>query len=157
MKYMYFLQTLRDVPLGYNFSIYTYGPFDPDVLSDLDTVEAIGAVKSTTVSFAGGYGYRIQATEGSIRIKQESDEFLTRHKGDIEWLIREFGGLNSADLELASTVVYVDQEFKDMGIMNDSANLIGVVNEIKPHFTRVQVEDSFNALREKGLLTSLAA
>ena len=34
MKYMYFLQTLRGVQLGYNFSMYSYGPFDADVLSD---------------------------------------------------------------------------------------------------------------------------
>jgi len=40
MKYMYFLQTLRGVQLGYNFSMYSYGPFDADVLSEyclLDT------------------------------------------------------------------------------------------------------------------------
>ena len=34
MKCLYFLQTVHRVPLGYHFGLYTYGPFDSDVLSD---------------------------------------------------------------------------------------------------------------------------
>ena len=49
MKYMYFLQTLRAVPLGYNFSMYSYGPFDSDVLADLSTAEAMNLVSSSQV------------------------------------------------------------------------------------------------------------
>jgi hypothetical protein len=34
MKCLYFLQTVRRVPLGYHFGLYIDGPFDSDVLSD---------------------------------------------------------------------------------------------------------------------------
>jgi len=84
MKYMYFLQTLRHVQLGYNFTIYTYGPFDSDVLSDLSTAEAMGIVTSEPISFAGGYGYRIRASEGAASIKREANAFLAQHKEDID-------------------------------------------------------------------------
>src|SRR5579872_1325193 len=60
MKYMYFLQTLRGVPLGYNFSLYSYGPFDSDVLADLSSAEVLKIVEITPVEFPGGYGYRIR-------------------------------------------------------------------------------------------------
>src|SRR5579864_5148815 len=60
MKYMYFLQTLRGVPLGYNFTMYSYGPFDSDVLSDLSSGEGMNVVTSTPVVFSGGYGYQIR-------------------------------------------------------------------------------------------------
>ena len=35
MKYMYLLQTVRGLPLNYRFTLYSYGPFDADVLVDL--------------------------------------------------------------------------------------------------------------------------
>ena len=157
MKYLYFLQTMRSAPLGYDFSMYSYGPFDSDVLSDLSTAEAMNLVSSTPVSFAGGYGYRIQSAEGAKRIKEDARDFLSIYSQDIDWVIREFGSLNSADLELASTVVYVDREFREIGVIGETAELVGLVNEIKPHFRREQVEKSFESLRMKGLLVSVSA
>jgi hypothetical protein len=56
MKYCYFVQTLRRVPLGYSFSLYSYGPFDSDVLADLDVTESMGGVKTEVVYHTGGYG-----------------------------------------------------------------------------------------------------
>jgi hypothetical protein len=50
MKYCYFLQALRGVPLGYNFSLYSYGPFDAAVLSDLGDAEALGLAPRYQVS-----------------------------------------------------------------------------------------------------------
>jgi len=155
MKYMYFLQTLRNVPLGYSFSIYSYGPFDSDVLSDLSMAESMSLVSSTPVSFAGGYGYRIQAAPGAARLKEEARDFLSKHKEDIDWLFREFGGLNSAELELASTIVFVDREFDEIGVPDLTTELIACVNEIKPHFSRDQIEKSVESLRRKEILTSV--
>jgi uncharacterized protein len=155
MKYMYFLQTLRNVPLGYNFTIYSYGPFDSDVLADLSTAEALGAVRSTAVSFQGGYGYRIEATPTAERLKLRENSFLTQYDKDISWVIQEFGGLNSAELELASTIVYVDRELEETGNPEGKAGLIGLVNDIKSHFSRAQVERTFDLLQNKGLIVSI--
>ena len=43
MKLAYFRQTVKEVPLGYNFRLYTYGPYDGDVLTDLSQAEAMRA------------------------------------------------------------------------------------------------------------------
>ena len=157
MKYMYFLQSLRGVPLGYSFSMYSYGPFDSDVLADLSTAESMDLVSSIPVSFSGGYGYRIQASNRAEKMKEQARDFLAKHQEDIAWVLNEFGALNSAELELASTVVYVDRELHDIGLTDERAQLVGVVNEIKPHFRREQVERSVESLRNRGLLISLAA
>ena len=119
------------------------------------TAEAMNIVCSTQVSFAGGYGYRIQQAAGAPRIKQDANGFLSQHKADIDWLLKEFGGLNSGELELASTIIYVDREFNDLQVHSEPAFLVGVVNEIKPRFSRECVETSFNSLFEKGLLVSV--
>src|ERR1700674_384358 len=36
MKLAYFLTIVRDVPLGYRFTLYSYGPSDSSVLQDVD-------------------------------------------------------------------------------------------------------------------------
>ena len=36
MKFCYFLQSLRGVPLSYRFTLYSYGPFDSDVLQQFN-------------------------------------------------------------------------------------------------------------------------
>ncbi len=75
MKYCYFLQVLRGVPLGYRFSLYSYGPFDSDVLSDLDSTESIGGVTSFVEYFPSGYGYRIVPGERSKAVKCLGEHF----------------------------------------------------------------------------------
>ena len=63
MKLCYFLQEVKNVPLGYHFTLYSYGPFDSDVLSSLGTAETLKAISSETVYYAGGYGYQIKKGE----------------------------------------------------------------------------------------------
>src|ERR1035438_8492020 len=63
MKLCYFLQVLKGVPFGYRFTLYSYGPFDSNVLADLGTAESLGAVHSTVAYYSGGYGYNIQKAE----------------------------------------------------------------------------------------------
>ena len=155
MKYLYFLQVLRKVPLGYGFSMYSYGPFDSNVLSDLSIAESLNLVCSATVSFSGGYGYRISPAAGAEGIKREAREFLERYREDIEWVISEFRELNSAELELASTIVYVDKELEDVGLPDARANLVSLVNDIKPHFGFERIERTVDLLQRKGILASI--
>lgn len=154
MKYMYFLQTLRNVPLGYHFSMYSYGPFDSDVLSDLSSAEAMHIVSSVPVSFSGGYGYRIQASDNAQAAKQESDKFISEHEDDVEWLFSKFGGMTSADLELASTIIYVDREFYGERKRFEPEEIVARVREIKPHFSQQQIEKSFDSLFRNELIIS---
>ncbi|MGH9616745.1 MAG: hypothetical protein ACRD28_08380 [Acidobacteriaceae bacterium] len=154
MKYMYFLQTLRGVPLGYHFSMYSYGPFDSEVLSDLSSAEAMNIVSSMPVSFSGGYGYRIQASRNAQAAKQESGKFISQHENDVEWLFSKFGGMTSAELELASTIIYVDREFYGERKRFEPEQIVARVREIKPHFSQEQVQKSFDSLFDKGLITS---
>jgi uncharacterized protein len=154
MKYMYFLQTVRGMPLGYRFSMYSYGPFDSDVLSDLSSAEMLKIVDVAPVEFSGGYGYRIRPGARAEFAKANAGEFLTDHRADIDWLFSTFGALNSAELELASTIVYVDREFaqrKQQGAVSDIA---ARVNEIKPHFTRGQIKGFVDQLLRQDVLTS---
>jgi hypothetical protein len=154
MKYMYFLQTLRGVPLGYQFSMYSYGPFDSDVLADLSAAEASHIVDVTTVEFPGGYGYRIRPGSRAGEAKNNAYQFLEAHRDDVEWLFESFGSFNSAELELAGTIVYVDLELAESGLTGTLDELLSRVKEIKPHFTSDQIQAFTDALLTKGVLSS---
>ena len=148
MKFMYFLQTLRDVPLGYRFTLYSYGPFDSDVLSDLGEAELLGFVNSEVVDYAGGYGYVIRADRPSSK-----SESLTAYEDDIGWVIKEFGSDNSADLELASTIVFADREQAPHS--QSIENLASRVHQVKPHFKLPRIMQRIEDLTRRGLLKSI--
>lgn len=148
MKFMYFLQTLRDVPLGYRFGLHSYGPFDSDVLSDLGEAELLGYVNSEVKDYPGGYGYEITGTDPS-----SESEFLDEYEDDIGWVIKEFGPGNSADLELSSTIVFADREERPSS--HSIEDLASLVHQVKPHFSKARIIRRIERLNEKGLLESI--
>lgn len=156
MKYCYFLQVVKGVPLGYRFSLYSYGPFDSEVLSDLGTAESLGSVDSSVVYFPGGYGYRIKPGTHAEKTIQLGSNFLSEHRADLDWLRREFGGWSPGDLELSSTLVYSDREAEDAGERLTVLQLSKRVNELKPRYPLSRIVDMATSLQQKGLLNSIA-
>lgn len=155
MKLCYFLQEVKGVPLGYRFTIYSYGPFDSDVLSDLSTAVSLGAIKSTVVYNSVGYGYELEPGDYAEVIKQAGEIFLSEHRTDIDWVIKEFSQKSASDLELESTAVFVDRETKALGEQIAISDLADKVHRLKPHFKKDYIEDRAKALNESGLLSSI--
>jgi hypothetical protein len=152
MKFCYFLQTLRGVPLGYNFSLYSYGPFDSAVLSDLGDAEALGILKEDLAVYPTGYGYRISPTVPDEKINNLGGALLSKYRADVDWVINEFGNLSAAQLELLSTIVYADREASRSGETVLVAELARRVREVKPHFTADHILRDTESLRTKDLL-----
>jgi hypothetical protein len=157
MKFCYLLQTLRRVPLGYHFTLYCYGPFDADVLSDLDAAEALGVVTSSVVPYPGGYGYNIRPTGEVAHVERWAGEFLRRYDTEIGWVLAEFGNLGAVDLELTSTIVYVDFEAARRRETLSRAELARRVQDVKPRFPEPQICGWVELLSQKRLLSSLPA
>lgn len=157
MKLCYFLQTLRNVPLGYRFTLYSYGPFDASVLSDLSSAEALGGIESKTVLYSGGYGYEISPATKRGRVKALAPSFIKKYGSDIKWVIERFGKFGSADLELLSTIIYVDHESARAKAKQAADTLAERVQEIKPHFKKSYVQKKVEYLEEQHFLRSLKA
>ena len=152
MKLCYFLQVVKGVPLGYRFTLYSYGPFDSNVLADLGTAESLGALNSTVVYHSGGYGYNIQkAARGDSALAGGAD-FLAEHRAALDWVIAEFGNLTSANLELESTIVFADREAFRNRETPALEELARRVREIKPHFQVASILEHAIRLYDKGLL-----
>jgi uncharacterized protein len=155
MKYCYFLQTLRRVPLGYSFTLYSYGPFDSDVLADLDFAETLGAVKTNIEYYPGGYRYRVKPGDRTEAAKKRSQPFLGQHEADIDWVVAQFGNLSAAQLELASTIVYCDREAIVRCEQLSLDRLTQYVRDVKPRFSPTEIEGMVLDLRGRGVLKSV--
>lgn len=157
MKLAFLLQTERGVPLGYNFRLYTYGPYDGDVLDDLGQAEAMEAVESSLVAYPGGYGYEFSPGPESDRVRSMAGPDLQGYRDDLSWALSEFGGRSAADLELLSTIVYADRESLGRRQSISADELCRQVREIKPRFSEEYVQASIRSLRDRGMLRSLGA
>lgn len=154
MKWLYFLKVIRKAPLPYSFRLYTYGPYDGDVLDDLRYAEALGAVESALVAYPGGRGYEYQQGPKASDIENRASEFLARNKDSVDWVLQEFGHRSAGDLEMSSTIVYVDQSLAQRGARTGFADLAKQVNAIKPHLAPEAIESEARALLNLGVLSA---
>jgi hypothetical protein len=153
MKLAYFLQVVKRVPLGYNFRMYTYGPFESDVLNDLGQAETLHAVQSRLHS-QGGYGYEFSAGTGREAIRAKAGPELAKYDEAIEWALAEFGAKSAADLELLSTIIYADRDACRQHDVLPFLELRRQVKSIKPRFSDEYIMRNIESLAEKGMLSA---
>jgi hypothetical protein len=156
MKLAFLLQTVKGLPLGYDFRLYTYGPFDSDVLNDLGLAESFGAVKSQLITFPAGYGYEFTPGPASETLKAKVAQELAKYREEIQWALDEFGRKSAAELELLTTIIYADREAVRQHQRIISQELGRRVKEVKPHFSEEHISQHIRDLAVKGLLQALA-
>jgi uncharacterized protein YwgA len=155
MKYLYILQTVKSVPLGYRFQLYVYGPYDAMVISDLVTAEVWEAVKEELIPYSDGYGYQIRPGDQNKKLLDSAKEFLGKHQKAIEWVVKNFSSFTAAKLELIGTIVWADQEAKRSGTSRTEEELIKLVLEIKPRFLRSEAEEIVKHLKRLKVLQAI--
>lgn len=153
-KIVYLLQELGNVSTNYHFSLYTHGPFTAQLLGDLDLVEALGAVKVQYVP-AGYGGYQISPSTELKAIRDKVPEFLDENRDAIDKVVDEFGEFSAKELELRSTIVYLDRETKRSKKSLDRSGFIGLVKKIKPRFSEETIEKALVKLEKNNYLKSL--
>jgi hypothetical protein len=155
-KLAYLLQSVKGVPLGYHFGLHTYGPFDSDVLHDLAAAESLGIVKSQMVVFPSGYGYEFSPGDKQDVVRSRVADRLAEYQPAIQWALEEFGHEKAADLELISTIIYVDREAGAEQRELSGPDLGRRVKDIKPRFSDDYIAKRIQELADKGLLIATA-
>ena len=146
MKYAYLLQTLQGVPLGYRFRLYNYGPYDEDVLTDVRMATNAGTLKSTLVTYSKGYGYEFELGEQFEKSEGNIATAVADYEQEINWLMDEFGDESAARLELISTIFFA---LCDKTRRREKKELVNVVHEIKPHFSKETIDTTIDELSAK--------
>ena len=110
VKWLFLLKALRRVPLTYDFRLHTYGPFDGNVLEDVQYAEFLGILERDPEDRKNaryGMARSTSVQRPGHRIAAQASEFVNQHRDAIDWVVREFGQYAAPDLEVASTLVYV--------------------------------------------------
>jgi len=155
MKLFYFLQELKGIPLGYDFRLFNYGPFDSEVLSDLSSACGLGTVVEDTVLYPSGYGYAIKPGPQADRFEGDLATEGNVLRSQVDLVVREFGAFSASELELRSTVLFVDREFAGGGQEATINEIVERVRQIKPHFDTTTICERVMDMAEKGHLRNL--
>jgi hypothetical protein len=157
MKLAYLLQTLKGLPLGYDFRLHTYGPFDSDVLNDLAYCESLGAVKSELVRFesGSGYGYEFAPGKNQQFVSQRAGQAASEYSAAVQWALQEFGQRTAAELEVVTTIIYADREAAQRTKQLSVEDLAREVRAVKPRYTQQYITAKIEELKSMGLLVAL--
>jgi uncharacterized protein YwgA len=149
-KHVYFLQSIHDVDVGYDFRLHTYGPFSQQILSDLDALEFIDGVDITYDSSVNGY--RIKAGPNADSVVSEAEDFLEEASDSIDVVLEDFGQLNAKELELRATIVFAERDFQSRTGAPKHDELASKVSSIKPHFSLDNINAAIQELAGKGYI-----
>jgi hypothetical protein len=155
MKLAFLLQTVKGLPLGYDFRLYTYGPFDSDVLYDLDLAVSLDAVRSDLIAFPSGYGYKFAPGSNQELFTKKFGPELSKYQNEISWALREFGEKSASDLELLTTIIYADREALQQHQPASLQELARKVREVKPRFAEDYIVHNIRFLVDKGLVKAV--
>lgn len=153
MKFAYILQTVKVVPLGYHFELYNYGPYDTTLLSDLSLAATLRAVKSETVYYPSGYGYKYTSNiKGHAALCQKTANELEKYESEIQWVLSNFGNESASRLELITTIIFTEREMGRKRQARLHNELCRRVKRIKPYFTTEAIAETVNELRDQRLI-----
>lgn len=156
MKLLFILQRVYRVPLDYNFSIYTYGPYCADVMADIDVAAAEDAISVSKECYQPNIiGYNITPAEKATDYIKKEQAFLKQYQAEIDEVVKNFGDKNAKDLELYSTVVYIYSTFCENGWPLDVEEICNNVHVIKPHFPKEAIKRAYRYLEKKEIFSKM--
>jgi len=146
MKIVYLLQQVKQMELGYDFDIYTYGPYAPEVTDHLDTLISNGFISSMIYNYNNYVGYQLNISESG---RSEMKEISNNEKSNIQDILNFTDGKSAKTLELYSTIIFIKHLYLKNKILCDQENdVISKVHEIKPHFGEETISEAYNVLSE---------
>ncbi|MCL1873614.1 MAG: hypothetical protein FWF85_05810 [Clostridiales bacterium] len=146
MKCVFLLQRVYKINLGYNFELYTYGPYSAEVMEDIDYAVQVGYIGMERYMLSGGsLGYRFSVPETISKSLVGTD-----YGNKIEQLAQHFPEYTAKEWEMAATIVFIYTLY----IMNnwDLSDFLETIQNIKPHFSLNEIEEERAHLETIGFL-----
>lgn len=155
MKYIFLLQSVYKLPLGYEFDIYTYGPYSSEVMEDIDLARSFEVISIKDINYPMGQsGFEINPSRNGREAITEVEEFIVGYNDVINQVIEKFGDMKAKELELITTIVYMYQTYLKNNISITIDNISQNVKDIKPHFHIEEIKNQYEALDNLGVLHS---
>ncbi len=156
MKYAYLLQEVKGVPLGYDFILFNYGPYDAGVLTANNYAKHLGAVREVPEDLPGGMRKnRLERGPNAAELMEVAGEFVDANADAIQWVVDEFKSYNAGEMELIGTMVFADREAKAEGKTRSKGELLDIVLQIKFHYPRDKAEKLYDEVKPKGVFVAV--
>ncbi|MCL2853613.1 MAG: hypothetical protein FWE20_11410 [Defluviitaleaceae bacterium] len=151
MKIMFILQQVFSMKLGYNFNIYTYGPYASKVTDDLEMLIYNNFVDAETYEYKdSSMAYRLKITEQG---KDSIDMLTLDDERKISKVLTVFGNKTAKELELDSTIIYTNNIYAKSNWDQTREEIVKDVYELKPRFTIETIQSAYDSLEEEGMLS----
>jgi len=148
VKILFVAQELYNVPLKYRFGLHIYGPYAPEISSEIIYLEQNKNIYSTPQTINNYVSYELTPAEQLCDFPEDDQNFINTHKNTIDKILEYMADMPVKELELVSTIIFVWSRF-----YKDEELLIKKVNEIKPHFKSDKILKKYNELLEKEFLS----
>ena len=157
MKYIFLLQEIYKVPLGYDFEIYTYGPYSSEVMEELDFAWHQDILNIDRVLYPNGQsGYEILPSSNFENALKNEQEFISEYQDAIDEVIARFGDKNAKELELSTTIIYLYNTYAKNQWQHTVETISANVHEIKSHFHIDTIRNEYRLLDQLGILRAPA-
>ncbi len=142
-KLLYLLQVIFHRDVGYRFRLHTYGPYDVQVMVDIDCAVAMGMLK---LKYDPASGYTISEGPEVGTLTPYLAQARKKFGKDVDRLLAEFGDMNARDLEARATAAYFLRGLSESMDISDS-ELAQKVRQLKPKFSAVEVSRAITHVR----------
>jgi uncharacterized protein YwgA len=138
-KSTFFLQAMTGVDIGFEFTLYKYGPYSFDLNSTLASLQAATLLKLESTP---PYGSMLSPAPEWAHLKSQYPKTLAQFSGRIKFITDWLASKNVASLERLSTALFVKIESPEATTVEERAELI---RKLKQH---VQPEEATQAVQE---------
>lgn len=153
MKYVFLLQKVYKVPLGYDFEIYTYGPYSSEVMEEIDHARRERVINIERIFYPTGHsGYQINPTNLTEEVVNNTKDFVLEYEKAIEEVLEYFGDKTAKELELSTTIIYLYALYNSNNWTLNVEDISKNVQDIKPHFKIETIKSEYQRLEQLGIL-----
>ncbi|MEK6239252.1 MAG: hypothetical protein N2C14_31425 [Planctomycetales bacterium] len=141
-KAVYFLQELVGVPLGYEFTLYRYGPYSFDLNDELSAIRGDEFLEFFVRDPDYAPSYRTGKV--SSQLKERFPKTIRRRKQHIDFVAEALGNRGIGGLERLATALFVTLEDPSLGDEEAAAKL----NKYKPHVDLASARAAVKEVKE---------
>jgi len=149
-KLVYLIQEVLNVPLGYKFDLYHYGPYSQDLAGDVDIVKNLNGIEIAYDPVLNLYN--ISPGVNSDTLIKKGETFIKEYQDKIESILSKFDAKRASELELSATILYA---WKDMQARSKALEkeVLEAVSALKPKLSDRDIAESLRELKAMGYLS----
>ena len=134
-KYIHLVEDAAKVATGYDFAIYTYGPFSRALATELDSLDTIKAISVTYDPERGAFD--ISPGENAQKVIARGTLYISKNRAKIDNILFALKGKSAWELELYSTLVFLKSHVEEL---KSDSDVVNKLLSLKPKYPKEKVE-----------------